>query len=83
MKKPPSKLRPGPGPTPPPCNRGWPEEKGQARGIGLPARKSGIRDPGLGSSCLPSPKGQQRRLGHSPYLRERGLRAQIDPRSPS
>lgn len=49
MKKPPSKLRPGPGPTPPPCNRGWPEEKGQARGIGLPARKW---DPGSRAGFL-------------------------------
>lgn len=83
MKKPPSKLRPGPGPTPPPHNSGWPEGKGQARGIGLPARKRGIQNPGLGPSCLPSPNGQQTRLGHSPYLRDTGPRAQIDPRSPS
>lgn len=41
MKKPPSKLMPVPGPTPPPRNRGWPEGKEQARHIGLPARKRG------------------------------------------
>lgn len=83
MKKPPSKLMPVPGPTPPPRNRGWPEGKEQARHIGLPARKRGIQNPGLGPLCLSSPKGQQRHLSHSPYLRDTGPRAQIDPRSPS